>query len=179
MYNVDGDQFAMFVLSVLWRASVSWRVEFRSVSLGPFESEACEVIFGAKPLHAMTAYQLLLARYEGVGKFNPEDSYISPARRKIEGTNGWAFALHGFGIRAKLDRRPLPSMFHPFVVNGGAKLIGSFVPILSTPEGKAMLKMTRADQRRHGAHRPPHLQPDAAYAGQRRPHHLPGRPAGS
>jgi len=62
MHNVDGDRFATFVLSVLWRASISSRVECRSVSLGPYESEACEVIFGAKPLHAMTAYQLSPAR---------------------------------------------------------------------------------------------------------------------
>ena len=151
MYNVDGDQFATFVLSVLWRASITSRVECRSVSLGPYESEACEVIFGAKPLHAMTVYQHLLARYEGVGRFNPENSYTFPARRKIGGTNGWAFALHGFRIMAKLDRRPLPSMWHPFVVNGGAKLIGCFVPMFATREGKAMLKMKQADQRRHGA----------------------------
>jgi hypothetical protein len=50
MSKVNGDQFATFVLSVLWRASITSRVEFRSVSLGPYESEACEVVYGAKSL---------------------------------------------------------------------------------------------------------------------------------
>jgi hypothetical protein len=145
MSNVAGDQFAMFVLSVLWRASITSRFEFRSVSLGPYETEACGVIFGAKPLHAMTAYELLLARYETVGRFNPEGNYTSPARLKIEGTNGWAFALHGFRIMAKLDRRPLPPTLRPAVVNGSTKLIGVFVSYHSTPEGKAMMEMKRAD----------------------------------
>jgi hypothetical protein len=57
MANIDGDAFAKFVLAVLWRASISSRPEFRNVALGPYESQACEVIFGAKPLNAMSLAQ--------------------------------------------------------------------------------------------------------------------------
>jgi hypothetical protein len=118
MTYVDGDQFAKFVLSVLWRASITSRVEFRKVSLGPYEDGACEVIFGAKPLSSLPTYQLLLARYKARPNFNPERNYTSPARLKIEGTNGWAFALHGFRVViAKLDRRSLPRGLHLIVAN--------------------------------------------------------------
>jgi len=46
MRNIDGDKFATFILSVLWRASISSRPEFRKVSLGSFCNQAHDVIFG-------------------------------------------------------------------------------------------------------------------------------------
>jgi len=58
--NVDGDAFAKFVLSVLWRASISTRPEFASVSLGPSEETAGEVSFGARPLTDVPSYQLIV-----------------------------------------------------------------------------------------------------------------------
>jgi hypothetical protein len=146
MRNVDGDRFATFVLAVLWRASITSRVEFRKVLLGPYEDEAREVIFGMKPLHKMAAYQLLLARYiPPSGNFNPAGNYTSPARLKVEGANAWAFALHGFRIIAKIDRRPLPAGFHLIVANGRTKLNGPFVPYHATTEGRAMAEMKKAD----------------------------------
>jgi hypothetical protein len=115
MANVHGDHFAVFVLSVLWRASITSRVEFRKVSLGPYEDLAREVVFGVKPLSSLTAYQLLLGRYEARPNFNPEGTYTSPAGLKIEGTNGWAFASRVSGhsearsetvaTRSRSDRR--------------------------------------------------------------------------
>jgi hypothetical protein len=146
MRNVDGDRFAAFVLAVLWRASITSRVEFRKVLLGPYEDEAREVIFGAKPLHKMAAYQLLLARYTPPsGNFNPAGNYTSPARLKLGGANAWAFALHGFRIIAKIDRRPLPAGFHLIVANGRTTLNGPFVPYHATAEGRAMAEMKKAD----------------------------------
>jgi len=155
MNNVDGDQFAKFVLSVLWRASITSRVEFKKISLGPYEMAAQKVIFGAAPLDSLPAYKLLLGRYQTRGgEFNPERNYTSPARLKIEGTNGWAFALHGFRVIAKIDRRPLPPMLEPAIVNGSTRLIGVFVPYHETPEGKAMWEMKKADLARLARRKP-------------------------
>jgi hypothetical protein len=146
MASVDGDKFATFVLSVLWRAAITSRVEFRKVSLGPYEAAAREVIFGAKPLGSLSAYELFLGRYEAHGNnFNPERNYTSPARLKIEERNGYAFALHGFRIIAKLDRRPLPPIFRLAIVNGSTKLNGPFVSFHSTPEAKGMVEMKKAE----------------------------------
>lgn len=144
MENVDGDQFARFVLSVLWRSSVTKRTEFRKVSLGPYEMRACEVIFGAKPLSSMPEYELLVSRYKTVGRFDPAATYTSPARSRFEGANGWAFALHGFRIMAKIDKRSLPSILRPAIVNGNTTLLGVFGDFHSTSEGKAMMNMKRA-----------------------------------
>src|ERR1019366_3744706 len=104
MADVDGDIFSKFVLSVLWRASITSRPEFRKVMLNTYESEVCEVIFGAKPLRSMASYELLIARYTSV-RIDPERSYTFPARSKIDGLDGWIFALGGFRVIAKMDPR--------------------------------------------------------------------------
>ena len=47
MLNVDGDKLAKFALACLWRASISTRPKVENVRLGPFESKASQVLFGA------------------------------------------------------------------------------------------------------------------------------------
>jgi hypothetical protein len=140
--NVDGDRFATFVLSILWRASVSSRIEVSKVSLGSYEGNAGEIIFGAKPLASLPDYQLLVGRYLRTGKFNPAGNFTYPARMTRELT-GWYFALNGFRILAKLDAAPLPAEIGPAIVNANDRLIGSFMKYESTTEGQSVHAMTR------------------------------------
>jgi hypothetical protein len=142
MQNVDGDRFATFVLSVLWRASILTRIEVSKVSLGSYEADACAVIFGAKPLAAMPDYQLLIARYLRTGKFNPAGNFTYPARLTT-GLIGWYFSLNGFRVLAKLAPTPLPAELTPAIVNGNDRLIGSFVNYETTTEGQAIIGMAR------------------------------------
>jgi hypothetical protein len=148
--NVDGDRFTKFVLSVLWRASISTRPEFRDVSLGPYETPACEVIFGAAPITRTLGYELIVSRYRVRPGFNPEENYTTPLRQRFDGLNGWGFSLHGFHMMAKLDKRPLPANLRPAIVNGNTKLTGAYVDFLSTNEGKAILEIARTHRRRAG-----------------------------
>jgi hypothetical protein len=142
MLNVDGNRFATFVLSVLWRASISNRIEVSKVSLGQHEADAGEVIFGAKPLAAMPDYQLLIARYLRTGKFNPAGNFTYPARMTNE-LIGWYFSLNGFRILAKLSPTPLPVELGPCIVNGNDRLIGSFLHYETTTEGQSAVAMAR------------------------------------
>lgn len=148
MRDIDGDRFAMFVLSVLWRASITTRIEFAKVSLGSYEADACEVIFGAKPLAATPDYQLLLGRYRKTREFNPARNYTTPATMTI-GLTGWCFALNGFRVLAKLAPTPLPAELTPAIVNGNDRLIGSFANYETTTEGQAVLDMARAARQRN------------------------------
>jgi hypothetical protein len=106
MLNVDGNKFATFIFSVLWRASITSRREFAKVALGSYEDDARDVIFGAKPLSAMPDYQLLVGRY----RRSPASSM--PAKMTT-GLIGWYFALGGFRILAKLDPTPLRAEIAP------------------------------------------------------------------
>lgn len=150
--NVDGDTFAKFLLSVLWRASISSRPEFAGVSLGPYEEVAGEVVFGTRPLTDIPGYQLMVGRYRSAKGFDPARNYSAPARGKyLDGLNGWGFSLHGFKIMAKLDKRPLPDDLSPAIVNGNTQIVGAFTDYLSTVEGKAMLDMAAAARARRQA----------------------------
>jgi hypothetical protein len=149
MENVDGDMFATFILSVLWRASISTRPEFRTVSLGPYEeAQAGEVSFGMRPLKDFPAYQLMVGRYLPRKGFDPARNYSAPARSNFNGLNGWGFSLHGFKIMAKFDRRQLSAVYRPAIVNCNTRLTGAFVDYLSTVEGRAMLDMAAARRAR-------------------------------
>lgn len=56
----DGDKFTKFVLAVLWRASISKRSTFKEVSLGPYEDQSRDVLFGAKPLQYLKSFEVLV-----------------------------------------------------------------------------------------------------------------------
>jgi hypothetical protein len=146
MLNVDGDRFAKFVLSVLWRASITKRLP--KVALGSYEDRARDVIFGAKPLSALPEYELFVERYRRKGKFNPAGTYTMPARMTT-GLTGWYFGLNGFRMLAKLA--PWPALYGGEVVNGNDRLVGAIVDYEGTTEGQDMLARARAEAVRTAA----------------------------
>jgi hypothetical protein len=156
MINVNGDDLAKFILAVLWRASVSPRPEFQRVELGPYEADALEVLFGTRPLASMTQYQLMAALYRSPAGKPAEfvsQFYSSPVRTKIDGLNCWQMSLRGFKFVAKLDRRPLPNIWHRTIINGGNKLFGAVLDFEGTVEHRAMLRMAGADLERRRSKR--------------------------
>jgi hypothetical protein len=140
MDNVDGDRFATFILSVLWRASISTRPEFRGVSLGPYEAATAEVIFGATPLTSLPSYQLIANRYVGTDTIDLAH-YTTPMRVKYDGFKAWCFSLHGFEIVAKLDKRPFPPEMRWLTVNGGTTLTGLCIEFQSSVVGRTLLRI--------------------------------------
>lgn len=147
MANVDGNCFATFVLSVLWRASISTCPEVAKGSLGSYEDRVREVIFGAKPLSAIPEYELFVERYyHGIGqRFNRAGNYSMPARMTTR-LAGWYFALNGFRVLAKLA--PWPAQYRGQPVNGNDRLVGSFVDYELTTEGQAMISCKSAENLR-------------------------------
>ncbi len=145
--NVDGDKFTKFVLAVLWRASISTRVEFKKVALGPYESLAQKVLFGAAPLTDMCGFEVMLSRYTS-RKIDVEGIYTLPAKIEGLGVNGWGFAVSGFRFIVKVDGRPWPELptesAKEIIVNGNNKLAGVFYEFEGSVEHKATLKMAIA-----------------------------------
>jgi hypothetical protein len=140
--DVDGEKFAKFVLGVLWRASISERVNFTPVSLGPHEKVARDVLFGALPLSAMPAFQVLLERYTSDKIANVEGFYTHPVRsQKGAPYNFYGFSAGGFRILAKVDARRFPRELRHFVVNDNDALRGTFVKLEDTDTHAVILEM--------------------------------------
>jgi hypothetical protein len=149
MPDVDGDSFAKFVLAVLWRASISKRPAAAAVRLGKHESIARDVLFGAKPLNAMSAFRVLFQRYTS-DHLDPAGIYTLPTRAAFHHWNSYGFAVSGFRVAAIIDSRPMPAALASYIVNGSKSLRGSFKRFEDTSEFEAAANMVVADARRKG-----------------------------
>jgi hypothetical protein len=62
--DVDGDRLAKFVLSVLWRASISGLPDY--LTLGEYEDAARDVLFGRESFSSMPNFQVMVHRYSTI-----------------------------------------------------------------------------------------------------------------
>ena len=150
--GVDCDLLSGFVLSILWRYAISNLPDATEVSLGLYESNAREVLWGIKPLASFPEFQVVCQRYT-VGPVDTDKMYSSPVSMKDLEFNSYGFSMLGFHFLAKVDRRPFPSIFAPYVMNGGGLLRGYFVDFHDTPQGRGAREMLTTARRRRGRKR--------------------------
>ena len=136
--NVDCDLLCAYVLSVLWRCSISKKFEVSNIDLGGYTNPVRAALWGALPLSNLRAYRLLLQRYyphPGV-----DELYSLPIRTgfEVEGTvwHGYILPLVGFRFLAIIDPRPLPAQYKPFILNGSSILRGSISDFPQTFEAE-------------------------------------------
>ena len=142
--DTDCERFCKFVLSVVWRASISHRPSFTSVDLGPYEERARDVLFGASPLSGLHAFEVLLQRYRSA-YMDTTKWYFYPVRQPFGELNAYGFGLAGFRIVAKLDNRPFAETFRPFILNRSGVFRGFFVRLEECSEFESMAKMVRSN----------------------------------
>jgi hypothetical protein len=135
--DVCGEMFARFVLSVLWRASISTRPTFETISLGPYEEKAGRVIFQKDTMDSIAEYQLIANRYSSAS-MDTARFFSIPVRSRLGALNAFGFGLGGFQLVAKFDKRPLPSFLSEFVVNRSNRLLSFVIPLENTDEYKMM-----------------------------------------
>ena len=145
--GADGMRFSKFILSVLWRASISRRPSFASVDLGPYQDKARDVLFGTKPLSNLRAFEVLVQRYRSDG-IDATKLYFHPVREPFGGLNAYGFGLAGFRIVAKLDNRPLPQGYGPVVINRSGVFRGMFVRLEDCSEFASIADIVRKNERR-------------------------------
>jgi hypothetical protein len=138
--DVDFRLLKLFVLSVLWRASVSRLYFFRDVDLG---------------LHAHTIKSLISnGTIEGAGNYQFVCSHqrdhpypkgiLPPWSRKIEGVNYVQVYLPDIQILVKVDKRPLPEFFAPIVIKRKPPHYLVFFPFKGSPDSEYFEGMKRA-----------------------------------
>lgn len=137
MQNIDGDLFAKFILSILWRASISKRPEYKTLSLGPkYENIARDVLYGLKSLALMPAFEVMLARYKSdrlkTERF--ERFYTIPRLARFGQYKTYGIGIGGFQVIAKMDSQTFPKEWKHLIVNGNNTLRGFFRNIENTGE---------------------------------------------
>lgn len=90
--GLDYKLFKLFLLSILWRASISSRPFFKYVSLGSFEEKIRQMLMSEDP-GAASAYPCFISTYKRVKL--PTEVVGEP--RKVKSRNGtsYAFLIHG------------------------------------------------------------------------------------
>ena len=140
--GVDCERFCKFVLSVLWRASISRRHNFTSIDLGPYEGRARDVLFGATPLSSLRAFEVIIQRYRSE-HMDTTKWYFQPVRQPFGELNAYGFGLAGFRIVAKFDNRRFPEGYHPLVLNRSGVFRGLYVRLEDCSEFESMAMMVR------------------------------------
>lgn len=105
--SVDKQRTLRFLLSVLWRASVSHHRFFAAVSLGPLEGAAKESLFSTAAVPGL--FDAVLSRWsEDPQEGPPPTAILNPHRERWQGVNAWRIYLGRVVAYLKVDQRPFP-----------------------------------------------------------------------
>ncbi len=99
-----------FVLSILWRYSISRLPDAAHVDLGPYEDRAREVLWGVKSLGDIPEFQVICQRYTP-GPVDTRKIYSSPVDMRGPDFFSYGFSMIGFHFIAKVDRRPFSRIY--------------------------------------------------------------------
>jgi hypothetical protein len=80
--NINYKKFKLFLLSILWRASISTRPLFNQISLGPHEEVIRQMVYGGNPGDA-SDYPVFMLTYI-TDKSIPKDLIGHPQKRKTK-----------------------------------------------------------------------------------------------
>jgi hypothetical protein len=111
--NIDYVLMKLFILSVLWRASVSSRPFFARVRLGPHESTIAHMLRNRNP-GSYDEYSVVLGRL--VHQQVPNAMFAPYPQRSPEGVNFNMLFFPSLKIMVKTDHRPLPQSLEPVVL---------------------------------------------------------------
>jgi hypothetical protein len=143
--NVDCDMLCGFILSVLWRCSISKMFEVSNIYLGPYGNPVREILWGHRSIASFNHYKVMVQRYydrPGVQKM-----YSLPMPVEFEDVSfrakGYLFVLTGFRFIVILDPHSLPDKYAPYVLNGNDTLRGSLVDFPTTYEANVARDMVR------------------------------------
>src|SRR5713101_4448086 len=102
--NLDYDTFSLFILSVLWRASVSTHLFFSNVDLGP-KAESIRQLLLARRAPDPDSYSIILAttRDEKYRKVIPR-----PERGRMKNVNFYRLYFPDVFALVKVDKRTFP-----------------------------------------------------------------------
>ena len=92
--GIDYTKFKLFLLSVLWRSSISKREFFRNVSLGPYEDKIREMILNSDPGEPLD-FPCFISTYKNI-KDLPDGFIGQPKKYRTGNILGHTFFIGGF-----------------------------------------------------------------------------------
>lgn len=107
--NLEYDKFKLFLLSMLWRASISKRKFFKNVNLGKDEEIIRNLLLSGKAGDD-NRYPILISSFIGL-KNIPSDVIGEPHNFDKNKMNGYAFLISGFFVAYFLSNKGVSQFF--------------------------------------------------------------------
>jgi hypothetical protein len=121
--EIDYTRFKLFLLSILWRASISNRPLFREVKLGPHEEQIRQMLLHDDPGEQLR-YPCLMMTYRHL-KDLPGDIVTQPSRSRVNGGHAYKFLIGGMIYIFFVSKHAIPVALTDFAINpkGEVKII--------------------------------------------------------
>jgi hypothetical protein len=109
--TLDTNMMLRFLLSVLWRASVSRQPFYERVMLGPYEDAILRLL--KQPSSSISsAFDAVLSRWDEVDNNHlPSRGILNPYRERWDGVNAYRLYLGEVVAYVKVDKRPFRNPF--------------------------------------------------------------------
>jgi len=147
--DYDYTRLKLFVLSVLWRMSVSTRPAFRNVKLGPFEGQLRKRLLDKDPGTAKD-FPVFIYRYlDDVGAF----TILETRPERLLAMRVYNVGLPGYIGVVKVDRQPLPIAIGPLVLKPNGPLFIGLRDMQREPEWRLVQQIFGNQQPRSSAKR--------------------------
>ena len=124
----DYKKLRLFLLSMLWRGSISKRPFFKRVNLGPHEEKIKQMIWDEDPGEEMD-YPILTFSTRGSTNFG-KDWTFQPTQKKLEGHHCTVFFISGIQVFFFISNHNLPDWVGELTM----KKDGSFIMFQATED---------------------------------------------
>lgn len=137
--NVNYAKFKRFLLTILWRASISNHEYYSKVDLGSYETKLKRMIWDNE-IGKPNEFPFIIAKFndESLGK-----TMLDPERVRWDQVTYYKFYLYGFIVHIKVDNRNSPQRFKGFEVLGDGNIIVISRDLQQSSELQAMIKIAR------------------------------------
>jgi hypothetical protein len=109
--KIDKEKLHRFILSVLWRASVSKQRFYEKVCLGVHEEVVKSLMFSLDKNKAKQ-FSIVIARWVSQPALEPVTKIqLNPEKVKLSGVNSYVFYFGKTIVYVKVDQRPFPADF--------------------------------------------------------------------
>ncbi len=128
--NLSYQKFKLFLLSILWRASVSRRDFFKEVSLGPYEEIIRNMLMEDDP-KTEDVFPIIMLTWLN-DKSTPKDLVGQPGKNRAEKGIRYVFIIGGITYVFYVSPGWLPDRLKPFTLQPSNEAF-----LLHIPEGKS------------------------------------------
>jgi len=120
--DVNYEMLKRFVISILWRASISNHFFYSKVNLGPLEKKAKKLIW-SKSSGDTHEFSFVLARFDNTG--TASKSMLDPHKERWSGRRYYRFYIGGYVLYVKADSQTTPKEWVDFIPSDNNLIIVS------------------------------------------------------